>query len=692
MQTIQLYIEGQRVDIFNDESVVVTDSIKNVMDIDKIFTEFSRTFSVPASSVNNKIFKHYYNNDIQGGFDARVRVKANLELNFLPYKDGYIKLEGVDLKDNKAHTYKITFFGNTISLKQTIGDDLLSNLSWLSNFDFEEDVQNPFPLYFKPTDIERYLTTVQEKTVDGVTYTSPVQVPLLTHTQRLFFDSSAEVADSGNVSWSGAGGIRGVKWNELKYALKVLIIIKAIEKKYTILFSTDFFNNTNVAIKDLFMWMHRTKGVVTNGEQLTSFNYGVTGFTGTDTNISEISNTELTLFQRQQVNVLELSVIPAAGFTTIPYSFIVFKGGVPVYNSGRVTGSQNNVAIPIFYGEAYTVQIIITDTINFSNVDFFVSGFDSDTQSTVTANYPTGTFSVSAQFEFNMLQQIPNMKVLDFLTSIFKMFNLVAYVEDGIIVVKTLDSYYSGGVSYDITKHIDTEKSQSNVALPFREIVYTYEGLQTYFASVHNQLFNQQWGKIEYKTDSNIKFSGDIFNYTIPFEHMKFEKLIDAGNSAPKDIQWGFCVDDNQEPYIGKPILFNLARKTASMSFVNGVDSSNVATSSKEISNYFAPCNSNMNVVSFASQPSLNFDQEPDEWEGRDNTNTLFKDYHSQSITSVFNESNRITKATAYLPLSILLNYNLADKFIIFGKSYKINSITTNLENGKSELELLNDL
>jgi hypothetical protein len=46
----------------------------------------------------------------------------------------------------------------------------------------------------------------------------------------------------------------------------------------------------------------------------------------------------------------------------------------------------------------------------------------------------------------------------------------------------------------------------------------------------------------------------------------------------------------------------------------------------------------------------------------------------------------------AYLPLKILRNYTLADRFIINGNSYKINSINTNLETGKSDLELLNDL
>ena len=131
MQKIQLYIEGQRLDTFTDESVVITQSIKNVKDIDKVFTDFTKTFSLPASETNNKIFKHYYNFDIVGGFDARIRKPANIELNNTPFTEGLIKLEGVDLRDNKPHTYKITFFGNTVTLNDIIGDDTLASLDSL---------------------------------------------------------------------------------------------------------------------------------------------------------------------------------------------------------------------------------------------------------------------------------------------------------------------------------------------------------------------------------------------------------------------------------------------------------------------------------------------------------------------------------------------------------------------------------
>ena len=56
MQKIQLYIEGQRVDLFDDESVVLTQTIQNVKDVQKVFTDYSKTFTLPATKENNKIF------------------------------------------------------------------------------------------------------------------------------------------------------------------------------------------------------------------------------------------------------------------------------------------------------------------------------------------------------------------------------------------------------------------------------------------------------------------------------------------------------------------------------------------------------------------------------------------------------------------------------------------------------------
>ena len=117
MQTLQVYIGETRLDLFSDESINVTQSIQNIKDISKIFTDFSRSFTVPASKTNNKIFKHYNNKNIVGGFDARKKVEARLEINNKPFRGGKIKLDGVNLKDGVTASYKITFIGNTVNLR-----------------------------------------------------------------------------------------------------------------------------------------------------------------------------------------------------------------------------------------------------------------------------------------------------------------------------------------------------------------------------------------------------------------------------------------------------------------------------------------------------------------------------------------------------------------------------------------------
>ena len=61
MLKLQLYIEGKEVEMFKDESITLTQNITDVKKIDAVLTDYSRSFTVPASKNNNKIFKHFYN-------------------------------------------------------------------------------------------------------------------------------------------------------------------------------------------------------------------------------------------------------------------------------------------------------------------------------------------------------------------------------------------------------------------------------------------------------------------------------------------------------------------------------------------------------------------------------------------------------------------------------------------------------
>ena len=683
MQKIQLYIQGQRLDTFTDESVVITQSIKNVKDIDKVFTDFTKTFSLPASKTNNKIFKHYYNFDIIGGFDARIRKPANIELNNTPFTEGLIKLEGVDLKDNKPHTYKITFFGNTVTLKDALGDDKLSVLNTLTDLNQTYDA-----------------TSVRNALQDNPT-TNNIIVPLITHTERLIYDSTTNDQTVGNLAFH-TGHIKGVSYTELKYAIRLHSIIEAIESKYSnISFSDDFFVDTNAPYYNLFMWLHRKKGDV---ENLNENVYQSLVNVWTPTNVNYDHNTRMLTSSVFEVtgfpdfyNEVNLKLFPITADITKEYSVLIYFNGGQVYSSGTVSGNLTISKGSFFTdnGEGnYSVYIQSNSNISFTSVRWTGEFEEPFSQQAYTFSYISSSYNYSNTFQFDITQQIPDIKVIDFLSGLFKMFNLVAYVERNQtqITVKSLDSFYSNPSNdspYEISKYVDVSKSQVNSALPYRKINFKHEDTKTFLAARHTQIEGETWGEAEY--DSGKKLDGSIYDVKTPFAQMKYERLIDKNTSLKTTAQWGWFVNDNEEPYYGKPLLFYPIRITSgnSISFVNTLNSQTPLTT------YNIPSNS-VALSSATSSYNMNFNQEQNEWGALDGdtgfTNSLFEAYYKNYITSVFNESNRITKVTAYLPLRILRNYTLADRFVINGKSYKINSIKTNLKDGKSDLELLNDL
>lgn len=676
MQNIQLYIEGQRVDMFSDESVTITQSIKNVKDIGKVFTDFTRTFSVPASKDNNKIFKHYYNFDINNGFDARTKKPSTIELNSLPFRNGKIKLEGVNLKDNKPHTYRITFFGSTVELKDLIGDDTLSDLSvGLS----------PNDTIYNPANIQSGLSLSPT--------TNDLIVPLITHTKRLYYDSSSghvhSIEGASNVFYdSSSGHDYGVKWDDLKFALRLDVIIKAIETQYDITFSTDFFVDTNAPYYELFMWLHRKKGAV---ESPSGFNQsrvnGWSDYQDTNTQTSMLSSSFSIGGLTARYSDYSLTLTTASSTS---YIVSIQNGGLEVYNSGSVSNTLviSSSDFTLQQGN-YTVFISSDADITFSNVTWYVR-YNDIPSGYFTKTYSTGTYNHINSFDFNITQQIPEMKVIDLLTSVFKTFNLTAFIDKNTneIVVKTLDSFYASGISYDVTKYIDVNKSSVDIALPYRKINFEYEDTDTLLAKQHEQLFGKAWGKTEYTNGE--KLDGGIYDVKTVFSHLKYERLINVNGLTDTDIQFGFFVDDNQESYYGLPLLFYPIKQTSAtpISFLT-TDTSHISLTS-----YNVPSNS-VSLSSSVSKANINFYAETNEFQRvapNDFTDTLFEVYYKNYITSVFNPKNRISKVTAYLPLRILLNYTLADRFVINGNSYKINSIKTNLKSGKSELELLNDL
>ena len=689
MQDVILYIEGIKVDLFKDENISLTSSIQDIRDISKIFTDFSKSFALPASKTNNKLFKHYYNSDIDG-FDARTQKDANIELNHIPFREGKIKLNGVKLKNNKPFSYNVTFFGNTVSLKTVIGEDQLDQLSSLSSYDHEFNA-----------------STVLEGLTTNV-HNGAIRYPLMTHTQRYTYDTNVASLNQGNIAYhTGASHVHGINFFDLKPGLSVLEIINAIEAKYTIangysqniVFSNDFFSTSEEAFARLYLWLHRTKGKIgatTTGEEKLSVASGFSYLSGDDyitfiqgnsiwkeaTDTSTFVDATITITPTQTGELYDLQIADEV------------SGAILLDNRG-LTGTQSfTVSLPKTTSGTRPYEIK-TKIITESALNEYDAKWRIETTNEQDPGEPTifqdGTYqalNIQITSEVIILDNVPKIKIIDLLTGLFKMFNLTAYINGTEIKVEPLDNFYSNADSYDITKFVDVSSSDVNTSLPFREITFAYKEPKTFLADAFKNQNNKAFGILEY--DGGGKLDGGKYEIKLPFEHMVFERLTDENDGVLSNSQYGYFVDKKEEPTIAAPLLYynvNQVVGSKKMVYINGQGNAIIGSGETYIT-YNRP--SNTNEIPSADY-TLNFGSEFDEWDGILNNNSLFENFYKNYITDSFNSKNRLTKVTAFLPLKILLNYTLSDRFILNGKSYKINSINTDLQSGKSQIELLND-
>ena len=462
------------------------------------------------------------------------------------------------------------------------------------------------------------------------------------------------------------------------------------------------------------MWLHRKSGDVTGETQVERVYNTLTDLRSTQTTgsvVSTVSNGVLSLQLPEPKNnwVYTVTSLRLTPFSTgVDYSARVLRNGSIEVGSFVDQQDEQFVSFngPLDDNSVYTVQIASNSNIAFltGDIEWTITARNTDfTTLPPTLSFSTNKFSnrmgftINQVLEFNITEQIPKMKIIDFLTSIFQMFNLTAYVENGIIVVKPLDDYYSSNSStINIDKYLDTSKSQVNLALPFSEVSFSYEGVGTFLAKQFNQLNNRDWGSINYTLDGDIYDTPNKkYEVKIPFEHMMFERLYNSVPNNPvfeTDIQYGYFVNENQQSYIGKPLIFYKKRQANATDIVirDG------ATTQTVINNYHIPMNTK-ELDATTSKVNIHFDRFISEYQANqpngnelDFTDSLFETQYKDYIEEVFNFSKRLTKVTAYLPYKIFSSLKLNDRIQLGQNDYKINSMTTELTTGKTEFELLN--
>ena len=683
MRTVQVYIEGQKLELFNDEQINVTSSQQNVQDISKVFTDFSQSFSVPATPSNNAIFQHFYQNDVQSTIDHNIRRNGYIEIDLTTFRRGKIQLEKSVVKDNEAYSYQITFYGDITSLKDKFGEDKLFDLDSLGIF------KHPYSA-----------AEVKDRIIDGTT-NYVIRYPLIA-SRYLQYDNPALPDDDINTD-TGA-----IKYTELFPAIRIAAIFGAMQVRYGVTFEGTFltdkrFQNCFLYCKNALDFEFLTDTLPVDldiGGQFSvkdfasipspqvytdyfdisagTISYGHVPFSTVVPSVPS-SATPTSFNHKVFIITTNVSII-----TAIYYIDVVLNGIVVMtYQSSQFGG--NIIATQIsddlntvdLESQVYQFrvradqQIDVEITIYYDQVWYYIDG--GVQHQGYNRYYAENTTPTAITGDISVLPYLPDMKVSDWFSGILKEFNLTCYgLEENKFQVEPLDDWYLKGAIVNITEYTDIESIEISRIKLFRLISFEYQQSENILNAQFRELFNRGYGN----TKSEFAYDGGEYKIKQPFENMHMNKFTNT------DLQVGFTVNQDLEKYVPKPMLLYMYEETpATFRYFNGVTTETLTE--------YMPFGQDVQVNS--TNYTLNFAPEVSTLTNITNLNTLFAVYYAPYLLNLFKLKNRRTTLKTNLPVSLLTGLRLNDRVIIRDKRYIIESMKSNLNSGDVDLVLIND-
>jgi len=670
---VEIYIGSYKLDTFKDESVDLNSSIANVNDITKNTTDYTKSFTVPASHVNNKVFKHYYNADIDNTFDARTKVSGSIFLKGIPFKYGKWRLAKVNVKQGKPYAYTINFWGNLVSLKDKFKDDLLSDLD-LSSFDHNYNSDN----------------VLSGLSLTGAfSFFSGNMIYNLFSKKQLYYNGivsdNVNTATLANIAWSG-GSNTGVFWRDLKPSMKIIKIIEAIEDKYDVTFTRDFFGRTEFT--DLFMWLNNGDSVK-GGTKRVNFTSGSTTYVNLTTDVATFP-LQFTNINNRQYFTTVLRITPDTGFELVAYTITTYRNGVLVsqiekVGNSAITQTYNTIVSGSENVDVYfeiTASEIFAYDVQFDQIEKVVT-------SGTTVSTPFITLgSDSLSFDFVISENIPKIKVVDFMAGLFKMFKLVVIADryDN-VYVNTLKDYYAQGKLYNFTRYVDFASYDVERGNLLNQIDFNFEEPTTLLNSQFKLNNNIAYGDedLTIKDSDGVLLDGDSLEVKLPFEQFVYERLNDLNDSVQTNVMYGGIFNEQIEKVNPAPHLFYNSYQNVTSKPIAFIDDTNTRV---RVNFLNTPIHTQGLVD---PQYSTVFGAEFNEWDGSLIDKTLYSNYYIDYINSIFNIKRRnFSYNCKTVPLRIMTKLELNDVIQIKQNYYRMDNYNFNLLNGEVSLKLIN--
>lgn len=713
------------IDLYKDENIGFTSKLSDIEKLSNVFTDFTNSFTVPATDNNNNLFKHYYDVDIDNTFNANIRVLAYLEIDSFPLRFGKLQLESIKLKEGRPDSYKITYYGGLLELTDLFEDDTIDRLDYQKDPVTGEEIDPTTPTWNSLSQFDyewnstNFINSINLPSFkDGNIIT-----PLIAYANRDWNYGNGDAATDISLD-SGA-----ILDTELRPAIRIEKILEAIEVKYGISFTRNFFGKA--VFKNLFMWMNNSQ-TLTQSSMVAITNPLVDTLPPVTNNISldgafvKIRNFKYnqghgTNVERTYFSTWDFFILPDTGYgdvdfkvkfydelgnnvRTLSKSDLVLGNTLARYVRRSAPNVLDNTEqidhkIRIEIESDYSMNF----TVNFRGfVSYYTKNSSGGTALTILERKEsTGNTNLITIYQ-QVHNLLPKMKVIDFLQGLMKMFKLVIRPITGTqFYVNTLDGYYSDGNILDITDYVDQKEIDIERPLIYRNLLFKYNKNESFpnveFRKLNDPVSNEL-GYGDLKAYQPYIENKEELTVELPFDNFIYERMEilypTPGYGELTNISIGQSIssDDDGETftrYNAKPVLFynnGLANNVSTpfkVKFRN--DLGTVAYS------YIIGC-SNDELLDQVTN-TINFRSEIDSWHLQEIANTLYLNYWSNWIDTIYSlKQRKFTFTNTILPPRFVEELSLNDRLIIGDQRYKINDYTINLTNGETKFTLFRDI
>ena len=660
-----LVITGIPVDLFSDETIQLVRQIKDFQDLGNAKTDFTQQFVIPSTPTNDPIFQNYFDeNSVFTGWNAYLKLDAQIFIHSLPVFTGCIELTGVEFKNGLPRQYNVVFYGQSKNAMADWGEKTLVDVDWTA-FNHTVTYAHVIDSWY------------------GNLLSGSILYPIVDWYKGMQYCKTPTV--SNNMYGGGAALNGGFLVNDLRPAvlLKDMIETCFTDIGYTLsgsLLDRDEFDNLYVAPMG-------TSGPIQNSSNDDAkFKVTTTGPQTISATNSWIGYSKLT-FSTVVSN-------PSGYWNSSTNQYITYLQGEYTFRFyADITVSTGVVAFSLINANNYIQYNQFTSGTGSFSADYVVN-LNPNTVVAMAIAAPVGCTLANVSFELikvpyaiegttlNIKDTMPQMKVSDFINGVMRTFNAVLIpVNEDEFELHNIDDYYALGTTKNWTEYIDvTDIKHEKMSIP-KEVTMKHKEGEFFAATEFQSDFTRTFGEIKFAPE--VDFAADTLNIETPFNMLIpgiIREVNDKGQYVSNtNLQIPQILDEDFKAVKQDLLLFYYVGREAT-TYTYDLNQ----TTQYEfplISPYSEfPTTENSFSLAFGLEITLQGDMA---------TKTMFTQYWQKYLSRLYSTRSRVVHFSAVLPVGEWLNLNMNDTIAVSSNYYKIQSIQYDMLNERAALELI---